>query len=150
MRLVLTGMEYLHAKKVAHRDFKSLNVLMSTTRDGQPVAKIADFGISKDSSPGNTKVQTKTLVNPLGTPAWSAPEVLRHTPNLDPYSADVWSFGVVVWEVVTREVPWAGCDLFAIMNEIGNNGLSPTMPDNAPAELASLYKSCCVLNPGQR
>ena len=143
-------MLYLHSKMVAHRDFKSLNVLIFHINN-QLVAKITDFGISKDNSPGNTAVKkTQTLSAPIGTPAWSAPEVLRQTANLDAYAADVWSFGVVVWEVVTCEMPWADCSVLATMNEVGNRNRAPTMPADAPKEVARLFQSCCVKDPRQR
>lgn len=144
-------MEYLHSKNVAHRDFKSLNVLMSVMRNDQPIAKITDFGISKDSSAGNTLANTQTLSGgPIGTPAWSAPEVIKQSGPVDPYAADVWSFGIVVWEVATRKLPWDGCSLMMTMNEVGNLNRTPTMPDDAPEEMASLFKSCCVKEPADR
>ena len=147
----VAGMEYLHSKNVAHRDFKSLNVLISVMSNNQPVAKITDFGISKDSSAGNTLANTQTLSGgPIGTPAWSAPEVIKQSGPVDPYAADVWSFGIVVWEVATRKVPWDGCSLMMTMNEVGNLARTPTMPDDAPKEMAALFKSCCVKEPTER
>ncbi|EKX44272.1 hypothetical protein GUITHDRAFT_72389 [Guillardia theta CCMP2712] len=61
------GLDYLHAKDIAHRDFKSRNVLLTMDK----TCKICDFGLSKET--GNDT----TAGSSLGTPAWSAPEILR-------------------------------------------------------------------------
>ncbi|KAJ1476584.1 kinase-like domain-containing protein [Baffinella frigidus] len=91
MRLVpqlAAGMAYLHSRKVAHRDLKSLNILMH-----KGTCKICDFGLSKEED-GST-----VSVSVLGTPAWLAPEVLKGLPLADGAAmmADVYSFAIIVW-----------------------------------------------------
>jgi hypothetical protein len=89
------GMRYLHSltPSVLHRDLKSPNLLV----DSQNRVKIADFGLSR--------FRVEYTMTFCGSPKWTAPEVL----NGETYdtAADVWSYGVVVWELLTRAVPYA-------------------------------------------
>ncbi|GMF60732.1 unnamed protein product [Phytophthora fragariaefolia] len=92
------GMSYLHEHAVVHRDLKSSNVLL----DARGAAKIADFGLSCALELG----RAADLTAETGTYGWMAPEVIRH----EPYSskADVYSFAVVLWELLARDVPFKG------------------------------------------
>ena len=131
------GMEYLHSKQVAHRDLKSLNVLMFIERTGERVPKISDFGLSKMDH-GFTA--TATAAGPLGTPAWSAPEVLNADgAKPDPFLSGMWSFGVVVWEVTTRKMPWEGFSVMQILTEVGIKGKKLDIPQSAPPQIITVY-----------
>lgn len=92
------GMSYLHEHSVMHRDLKSSNVLL----DAQGTAKISDFGLSCVMELG----RAADLTAETGTYGWMAPEVIRH----EPYSskADVYSFAVVLWELLAKDVPFKG------------------------------------------
>ena len=89
------GMLYLHTLKppVLHRDLKSPNLLV----DANFRIKIADFGLSR--------FRVEYTMTFCGSPKWTAPEVLNGL-SYDT-AADVWSYGVVLWELLTREVPYA-------------------------------------------
>jgi serine/threonine protein kinase len=102
---IADGMIFLHSSKILHRDLKSANVLMD--REGR--CKIADFGLStfKDS----TMTQT---VGVVATPAWTDPEVIKGAKKHSEAS-DMYSFGVIVWEVFSGEAPWAGVPVMTIM-----------------------------------
>ena len=84
--------------QIMHRDLKSHNILVDLPKG---LLKIADFNTAKaaESTAKGTRV---------GTSAWMAPEVLRN----EPYSgkADVWSYGVVTWEMLTKRVPYENMD----------------------------------------
>jgi len=95
-------MDHLHNNNIIHRDLACRNVLVEVKRAGHDsfvlVPKISDFGLSVATSK-----QTRLPVR------WTAPEVLRNPKMRNP-EADVWSFGVVMYEVFTRcqEIPYLG------------------------------------------
>jgi len=70
---------------------------------------ISDFGLSREMEPGITSlasgVTTTTADNAYGTVAWSAPEFFNNR-QADPFKADLYALGVVMWEVVTRKFPF--------------------------------------------
>ena len=115
----------------------SLNVLMFIERTGERVPKISDFGLSKMDH-GFTA--TATAAGPLGTPAWSAPEVLNQDgAKPDPFLSGMWSFGVVVWEVTTRKTPWEGSSVMQILTEVGIKGKKLDIPQSAPPQIITVY-----------
>jgi serine/threonine protein kinase len=91
---VARGMSYLHAHDppILHRDLKSQNILVGSDN----VAKVADFGLSELAG-GRGKS--------IGTPPWTAPEVFENASSYA-MASDVFSFGVVLWELATRRDPW--------------------------------------------
>ncbi|XP_044511908.1 serine/threonine-protein kinase STY46-like isoform X3 [Mangifera indica] len=91
---ICKGMEYLHQNNIIHRDLKTANLLMDT----QKVVKVADFGVARFQSQGGV------MTAETGTYRWMAPEVINHL-QYD-QKADVFSFAIVLWELVTAKVPY--------------------------------------------
>ncbi|KAM6929927.1 raf-1 proto-oncogene, serine/threonine kinase a isoform 3-T5 [Lycodopsis pacificus] len=128
-RQTAQGMDYLHAKNIIHRDMKSNNIFL---HEGLTV-KIGDFGLAtvKARWSGSTQVE-----QPSGSILWMAPEVIRMQDN-NPYSfqSDVYSYGIVLFELLTGELPYS---LIATRDQIifmvGRGYLSP--------DLSKLYKNC--------
>mmetsp|Transcript_5972 Transcript_5972/g.21050 ORF Transcript_5972/g.21050 Transcript_5972/m.21050 type:complete len:166 (+) Transcript_5972:1230-1727(+) len=89
-------MSYVHAKGIIHRDLNSRNVLITD----QMHAKVADFGCARKLK--GSALHTTTI---SGSPAYMAPEQLEGHDLTD--RIDVWAFGVLMWEIVTDQVPWA-------------------------------------------
>jgi len=95
---IALGMNYLHSRKVLHCDLKSSNVLIDSNWN----VKLCDFGLSRIRS----KLDKTTLIGRVGTPHWMAPEILRGN-KYEEYS-DVYSFGMILWEIVTGNIPYKG------------------------------------------
>lgn len=96
------GMHYLHTQQppVVHRDLKSANLLL----DAHWTAKVCDFGLSRIME--GVELSGVATQNMVGTCQWAAPELLRGEALAA--ACDVWSFGVVVWELLTGAHPFAG------------------------------------------
>jgi hypothetical protein len=136
------GMCYLHTRRppIIHRDLKSHNLLV----DEAWRVKVCDFGLSRIIE-ANPSLNTMTA---CGTPCWTAPEVLRSLRYS--YKADVYSFGIVVWECASRQDPFAGLPPFQVVFAVGNNGLRPEVPENCPKRIANLMRRCWHEDPNMR
>nr|XP_020643087.1 mitogen-activated protein kinase kinase kinase 13 [Pogona vitticeps]XP_020643088.1 mitogen-activated protein kinase kinase kinase 13 [Pogona vitticeps]XP_020643089.1 mitogen-activated protein kinase kinase kinase 13 [Pogona vitticeps]XP_020643090.1 mitogen-activated protein kinase kinase kinase 13 [Pogona vitticeps] len=135
---IASGMNYLHLHKIIHRDLKSPNVLV-THND---VVKISDFGTSKELSDKSTKMSF------AGTVAWMAPEVIRNEPVSE--KVDIWSFGVVLWELLTGEIPYKDVDSSAIIWGVGSNSLHLPVPSTCPDGFKILMKQTWQSKPRNR
>ncbi|KAN0055447.1 hypothetical protein ACTA71_008558 [Dictyostelium dimigraforme] len=140
---IAKGMNYLHCCDpiVIHRDLKSHNLLV----DEHYRVKISDFGLSTRFK---KHLDKKTAMTPVGTPCWTAPEVLRN----DTYTekADVFSFAIVLWEIVTREDPYQGMPTFQIVISVGQHKLRPIVPPQVSAPFTRLITECWSEDPQQR
>uniref|UniRef100_A0A8C8H466 mitogen-activated protein kinase kinase kinase n=1 Tax=Oncorhynchus tshawytscha TaxID=74940 RepID=A0A8C8H466_ONCTS len=132
------GMNYLHLHKIIHRDLKSPNMLITY----DDAVKISDFGTSKEMSDKSTKMSF------AGTVAWMAPEVIRNEPISE--KVDIWSFGVVLWEMLTGEVPYKDVDSSAIIWGVGNNSLNLPVPESCPDGFKILLRQCWSCKPRNR
>ncbi|XP_021360200.1 uncharacterized protein LOC110454806 [Mizuhopecten yessoensis] len=152
---IALGMAYLHQQKpaVLHLDLKSMNVLICSNDR----AKIADFGFSKlrpaplqllRKYDANLKATKTSKSKPVqGCPAWMAPELLE-TGELTP-KADVYSFGVILWEMLTRKQPYEGCSVFQVLERVRLNK-RPEIPSSCPAELTKFIQQCWAPAPSKR
>ena len=105
-------------KKILHRDLKSSNVLIGEDWE----VKLCDFGLS-----GQIKKKKHKKAGRVGTYQWMAPEVIRGDPKVDEY-ADVYSFGVIIWEMLTAKIPYYGLSQQQIAGLVGydeNHQLEP-------------------------
>eukprot|EP00746_Dinoflagellata_sp_MGD_P025829 gnl/MRDRNA2_/MRDRNA2_160843_c0_seq1.p1 gnl/MRDRNA2_/MRDRNA2_160843_c0~~gnl/MRDRNA2_/MRDRNA2_160843_c0_seq1.p1 ORF type:complete len:436 (-),score=88.01 gnl/MRDRNA2_/MRDRNA2_160843_c0_seq1:6-1313(-) len=108
------ALQHLHKKHVLHRDLKTANVFLN--QNG--VVKLGDFGVAKTLS--ETAGVASTCV---GTPYYLAPEICRSQPY--GFKADVWSLGVILYELVTLEVPFSAPDVLALVMRICNDKPRP-------------------------
>ncbi|GAX74957.1 hypothetical protein CEUSTIGMA_g2403.t1 [Chlamydomonas eustigma] len=118
---IIAGLVYLHDLDIVHRDLKPGNVLM--TAEG--AAKISDFGLAR--SKYKTYLSTKKI--DAGTVAYMAPECFNSKLGGVTTKSDVFSFGVILWEMLTRERPWNGLNEFQVppcssAHSFGLNGLN--------------------------
>ncbi|KAG9389962.1 Protein tyrosine kinase [Carpediemonas membranifera] len=129
---VASGMEFIYSRNIVHRDLKGLNVLMVNG-----TAKIADFGTSKISN----IVRTATVGGQM-TLFWSAPERFRY--QWVDEKSDVYSFAMVMYEILTGKAPWAD-DLIGdtesfVLGVI--NGKRPSIPGGVNSEYKKLMERC--------
>ncbi|HKU27126.1 MAG TPA: serine/threonine-protein kinase, partial [Candidatus Sulfotelmatobacter sp.] len=137
---VCAGLEYAHQMKVIHRDIKPANIMITR----QNVAKIMDFGISKAAG---TMTNTSQV---LGTPNYMAPEQVKGL-DLDG-RADLFSFGVVLYEMATGERPFSGQNVTTIIYKIVNE--NPVAPSEKEASihpgLSAVIARCLSKDPSER
>ncbi|KAJ4783727.1 ACT-like protein tyrosine kinase family protein [Rhynchospora pubera] len=127
---VSKGMNYLHQNNIIHRDLKTANLLM----DENEVVKVADFGVAR------VKAQSGVMTAETGTYRWMAPEVIEHKPY--DHKADVFSFGVMLWELLTGKIPYEYLTPLQAAVGVVQKGLRPTIPKNANPKLAELIEKC--------
>lgn len=105
------------------------------------VLKITDFGLAREW-------HKTTKMSAAGTYAWMAPEVIRL--SLFSKSSDVWSFGVLLWELLTGEVPYREIDALAVAYGVAMNKLTLPIPSTCPEPFARLLEECWDPDPHGR
>ena len=136
------GMRYLHHHKMIHRDLKSANILL----DSQLLPRIADFGLSRFLQ----ESQANLLTCYTGTPNWMAPEQFFSRDYS--YPVDVFSYGMILYELLTSKLPWEGLDSNKIYEAI-TSGKRPYLSSKTPDQytpLESLISICWRTNPKER
>ena len=141
---IASGMRYCHTKFVAHRDLKSSNLLICN-ENGEHLCKISDFGLSKEDMDDTSKSS-----GTVGTPKWSAPEVFSSNDKINYFQADVWSYGVVVWEVATRLMPWEGMTHYQLVTKVGINKEKLHLSESHNEAMIEILKGCCEVEPNKR
>jgi len=134
------GMAYLHSNRPAilHRDLKSANLLL----DGSYTVKLADFGLAR------LKAITNSMTGNCGTVQWMAPEVLGNQKYSE--SADVFSFAIVCWEMLSKVCPYEGMSQIQVAMAVLNHGLRPKIPGWCPDHFRQMIESCWKHDPAER
>ncbi|XP_072385894.1 mitogen-activated protein kinase kinase kinase 9 isoform X2 [Diabrotica undecimpunctata] len=145
---IARGMDYLHCRapiSLIHRDLKSSNVLLSETMKNDDILfktlKITDFGLARE-------VYKTTRMSQAGTYAWMAPEVIKHSTFSK--ASDVWSYGVLLWELLTGETPYKGIDTLAVAYGVAVNKLTLPIPSTCPQPWRELMEKCWEADPHRR
>ncbi|TVU28493.1 hypothetical protein EJB05_20012 [Eragrostis curvula] len=138
---VARGMNYLHncTPVIVHRDLKSPNLLV----DKNWVVKVCDFGLSRMKN--NTFLSSRSTA---GTAEWMAPEVLRNEPSDE--KCDVFSYGVVLWELCTLLQPWEGMNAMQVVGAVGFQNRRLDIPDNIDPVIAEIIMKCWQTDPKLR
>lgn len=105
---------------------------------------LADLGESRNADHG-------VMTRGVGTPLWMAPEVIRGHGRRAAYTvkADIYSLGLVFWEILTRRIPFGDVEDFSL-ERVDVEGLRPTLPQSADPLLASLITDCWQGDPDMR
>uniref|UniRef100_A0A2K5YNF2 Protein kinase domain-containing protein n=1 Tax=Mandrillus leucophaeus TaxID=9568 RepID=A0A2K5YNF2_MANLE len=135
---IARGMLYLHEEAfvpILHRDLKSSNILLLEKIEHDDICnktlKITDFGLAREW-------HRTTKMSAAGTYAWMAPEVIKS--SLFSKGSDIWSYGVLLWELLTGEVPYRGIDGLAVAYGVAVNKLTLPIPSTCPEPFAKLMK----------
>lgn len=140
---VALGMAYLHQRKICHHDLKSDNLLVTEYWR----CKLGDFGECRSEERASLAKSTNA------TPLWAAPEVLRceaHTKMVD-----VWSYGIVLVEIVNRAWPYAEesvalGSLSNLLGAIAHRGMRPRLVRPCPSEVSNMICHCLQEDPQHR
>lgn len=138
---VAKGMNYLHTSHppIVHRDLKSPNLLV----DKNWVVKVCDFGLSRVKH--HTFLSSKSTA---GTPEWMAPEVLRNERSNE--KCDIYSFGVILWELSTSRVPWSGLNPMQVVGVVGFQNRRLDIPEDVDPVIAQIIHDCWQNDPQLR
>nr|XP_033812139.1 mitogen-activated protein kinase kinase kinase 10 isoform X1 [Geotrypetes seraphini]XP_033812140.1 mitogen-activated protein kinase kinase kinase 10 isoform X1 [Geotrypetes seraphini] len=145
---IARGMNYLHNEAIVpiiHRDLKSINILILEKIENDDLSnktlKITDFGLAREW-------HKTTKMSAAGTYAWMAPEVIKL--SLFSKSSDIWSFGVLLWELLTGEVPYREIDALAIAYGVAMNKLTLPIPSTCPESFGRILEDCWNPDPHSR
>eukprot|EP00252_Welwitschia_mirabilis_P020620 TRINITY_DN5089_c0_g1_i2.p1 TRINITY_DN5089_c0_g1~~TRINITY_DN5089_c0_g1_i2.p1 ORF type:complete len:920 (+),score=235.47 TRINITY_DN5089_c0_g1_i2:638-3397(+) len=138
---IARGMNYLHSSNpvIVHRDLKSPNLLV----DKNWVVKVCDFGLSRMKH--NTFISSRSTA---GTAEWMAPEVLRNEPSNE--KCDVFSFGVILWELATLQQPWEGMNPMQVVGAVGFQHRRLDIPSDMNPVIADIIVKCWHNDPKMR
>ncbi|CAN1266861.1 Probable serine/threonine-protein kinase SIS8 [Linum perenne] len=135
------GMNYLHncSPVIVHRDLKSPNLLV----DRNWVVKVCDFGLSRMKH--STFLSSRSTA---GTAEWMAPEVLRNEPSDE--KCDVYSYGVILWELCTMQQPWGGMNPMQVVGAVGFQHRRLDIPSDMDPAVADIIQKCWQTDPKLR
>ncbi|KAN0019805.1 hypothetical protein ACTFIU_003027 [Dictyostelium citrinum] len=131
------GMEHLHSIQMLHRDLTSKNILLDEFKN----IKIADFGLA-------TTLSDDMTLSGITNPRWRSPELTKGLVYNE--KVDVYSFGLVVYEIYTGKIPFEGLDGTASAAKAAFENYRPSIPPDCPVSLRKLITKCWAADPSQR
>ena len=132
-------MDYLYENGVQHRDLKAANCLL----DAHCHVKLADFGLARRSGRKEDKQDAEKADGAAGTPTHMAPELLLTNSNrFFCEKSDVYSYAIVIYEVLSRKAAFKGLNESQIIAQINAKQRPSPIPTDSPPELITLMKEC--------
>lgn len=143
----IEGIAEAHANSIIHRDLKPDNLFLHKRNDGGVIVKVLDFGISKAAAIG---VSTNTG-DVMGSPAYMAPEQMESSRNVD-QRADIWSLGVVLYQMVSGKPPFQGESLPLLCMHVVNDDPPPldAIRGDLPDGFEAVVLRCLAKEPVDR
>uniref|UniRef100_A0A6B2L3Y6 Protein kinase domain-containing protein n=1 Tax=Arcella intermedia TaxID=1963864 RepID=A0A6B2L3Y6_9EUKA len=138
---IIRAITYIHRKNLVHKDVKTPNILIK-----RGCAKLGDFGLAK--SVGNTIIVTQDRAY---SAAWASPEQINPKSQIT-FPTDIYSFAIVIWEILSQQEPWEGCTNLQLMFATASGQFKDyhPFPPDTPKELTDLCLSSWSLNPADR
>jgi eukaryotic-like serine/threonine-protein kinase len=132
-----------HALGIVHRDLKPANMFLTRRHDGSPLVKVLDFGISKASVLDSAALAMTTTASMLGSPLYMSPEQMRSSRDVDART-DVWSLGIVLYELFTGRVPFEAETLGDLLARVMMDPQTPLvrMRPDVPPDISKLVDRC--------
>ncbi len=137
------GLNQLHSLNILHRDLTSRNILLNNREE----AKVGDFGLSIIKSTSASHEKISSAMGTAGTLPWMAPEL--HNGESNSKKTDVYSLGVVLWEIVSRKMPYAGL-MMNQMISMAVQGKRDPLPTSCPEIFRLMITACYHLDAKQR
>lgn len=146
---IVQALKYLHHDfsphaVIIHRDLKPQNI--GFTKDGQ--LKLFDFGLMACVKRRVFSNEAYNMTGGTGTLIYMAPEVILREAYTE--MVDIYSFGVILWQMTSGLTPFVGMQQSDYMNEVVHQGHRPKIPDHLPASLIQLIERCWDRNPQER
>ena len=141
---VADGMHYLHQRSppIIHRDLKSHNIFITETAPGKYIAKIGDWGSARAVALSGSK----SMTHGVGTACWLSPEVINNAHFSK--ASDVYAFGMILWEVHTRQEIYEGLSAAQIIAKVAHENLRPNIPRDCP--WSKIMSQCWKQDPSHR
>lgn len=136
---IAVGIKYLHSRNVVHCDLKSSNVLL----DNNYNIKLGDFGLSRFLNSGKEPSHGR-----IGTPHWMAPEILKG--GTYQFEADIFSYGMILWELITYQIPYHNIDPMKIVELITKEKKIVKVPEEGNLILRKISEKCIEYDPKKR
>jgi serine/threonine-protein kinase len=136
-----------HAAGIVHRDLKPSNLFLTQGPDGLPLVKVLDFGISKATAVQQPLAEVEGSVTAtgslVGSPLYMSPEQIRNPKKVD-VRTDIWSVGVILYELLSGITPFEGETLSGALAAIVADAPAPirTLRPDVPAEIEEVLKRC--------
>ncbi len=139
------GLAVAHAAGIVHRDLKPGNLMVTRGLGGHDTIKVLDFGLAKVSEGEDDELTMAK--NVIGSPAYMSPEQVLASHDVDART-DIWSIGVVLYELLTGKHPFVGDNLRDLITKI-NEQPAPHLPFDHP-ELDGIIRKCLAKEPARR
>ncbi|GBC05823.1 hypothetical protein RclHR1_06450001 [Rhizophagus clarus] len=137
---IANGLKFLHSKEIIHRDLHSKNILVNDRK-----LSIADFGLSKSLA----EATTNSVSNKRGIIEYIEPQCLGDIMYKKDKKSDIYSLGVLLWEISSGKPPFSGCPRELLKDHI-KDGYRATPIEGTPSKYQTLYQECWDGEPKSR